>query len=327
MRDMDNLRIVVSKSSSQEEIDAPDTSLGNHSDGAERISQVDSATDPTDSIMTDESASLEDRIMDSPPRVLAENSSKANQGTAPEEFFSMDLCDVPETPSKSGRLKRPSGPSRRSPIPSPILKPILPQKRKRGNVFDFQNGDEEEKEMQQENTNQGNAHMYSIPFTPINRRQPMQLGDLEETSLNSILPPLEDVPPGRGAATIFGHNRLMGRAHDGPLKSKLNPSREDAQGSSKRPRGNGKYPFCTTHATTPQEYSLPLSCESQSAIPQTPRQQRRPTAFDWEEHRLFFEASTANKSFRSAKALALSVERRRAEKTADLSDSIRTAHE
>ncbi|MCJ1247299.1 hypothetical protein MMC30_004513 [Trapelia coarctata] len=327
---VENLQIAASNSSPQGGSSIVETGSGQHSNGTEKTSQVEFTVGSADSIMTDESASLEDGVMESPPRVLAENSSKANQSTMSDEPFSMDLCNVPETPSKS-RLKKPSASIRASTVPSPIFRRTPPRKRKRGSVFDFENDDEEENETQQENTVHDNAHMYSISFTPINRRQPMQLGDLEATRLNTVLPPLEDLfPSTREGATIFGHHRPLGKGHDGPLKSKLSSlisSKGDSQASSKRTGVDGKYPFHTTSTTMPQDSSLPLPAESLSLAPKTPCAQRRPTAFDWDEHELFTEASTVNSSFRSARTLALSIERRRAEKTADLSDSIRTAHE
>lgn len=326
---VENLHIVGSDSSSQGGFNTPDTDSGQPGDGKETTPQVDPLTALLDSLMTDESASLQDRVMESPPRVLAENNSKANQGTvSSEESISIDLCDIPETPSKN-RLKRPAVAIRPSSISSLYSLPILPRKRKRGSVFDLED-DEEENETQQENTTEDDAHMYSISFTPINRRQPTQLGDLEETRLNTVLPPLEELlPPTREVATIFGHHRPVGNGHDGPLKSKVDPqasSKVEPQLSSKRPRAHGKYPFHNTYATVTQESPL-LPAQNEDSAPKTPRAQRRLTAFDWDEHELFTEASTANNSFRSARALALSVERRRAEKAADLSDSIRTAHE
>lgn len=292
---------------------------GEQSSGTCKSLDVNFVEDSTDSIMADECASVEDINPESPPRVLAENSSKANQGTMPEEsFFDVDLCNVPETPSKSC-LRRPSASVRPSLMSS--------RKRRRCSVFDFEDDDteqEEEVESQQKDIPQDNAHMYSISFTPINRRQPIQLGDLDNTRLNSALPPLEElVRPTRGAATIFGHYRPVGKGHDGPLKSKLEPPV-----SRKRSRAIGKYLFHNTCATTTQDSSMLPPIESQNLVPQTPpHPQRNPSMFDWDEHDIFTEASTANRSFRSAKSLALSVERRRAERAADLSDSIRTAHE
>lgn len=291
---------------------------GEQSSGTRKSLDVNFVEDPADCTMADESASVEDISSESPPRVLAENSSKANQGTMPEESFcDMYLCDVPETPSKS-RLRRPSVSLWASPVSS--------RKRRRCSVFDFEDDDkeqEEEVELQQRDIPKDNAHMYSISFTPINRRQPIQLGDLENTRLNSALPPLEEfVRPTRGAATIFGHFRPVGKDHDGPLKSKLDPpvSRE-------RSRANGKYPFHNTYATTTQDSSMLPPIASQNLVPQTPPHPRRNSSmFNWDEHDIFMEASTANRAFRSAKSLALSVERRRAERAADLSDSIRTAH-
>jgi len=316
---VENLHIAASRSSSWEGFDILDTESGEQSNGTRTSLDVGLVADPADSIMADECASVEDISPESPPRVLAENSSKANQGSMPEESFSdMDLCDIPETPSKS-RLSRRSGTVRTSPMSA--------RKRRRCSVFDFEDDDkeqEEEVETQQKDIPQDNAHMYSISFTPINRRQPMQLGDLERTSLNSVLPPLEElVRPARGAATTFGHYRPVGKGHDGPLKSKRDP-----QVSSKTSKGNCKYPFHNTYASTTQDSSMPSPVESQNLVPQTPpHPQRNSSMFDWDEHDLFTEASTANQSFRSAKSLALSVERRRAERAADLSDSIRTAHE
>lgn len=291
---------------------------GEQSSGTRKSLDVNFVEDPADCIMADEGASVEEIIPKSPPRVLAENNSKANQGTIPEEsFYDTYLCDVPETPSKS-RLRRPSASLRAAPMSL--------RKRRRCGVFDFEDDEkeqEEEVELQQEDIPQDNAHMYSISFTPINRRQPIQLGDLENTRLNSALPPLEElVRPTRGAATIFGHYRPVGEGQDGPLKSKL-----DAPVSRKRSRANGKYSFHNTYATTTQGSSMLPPNVSQNLVPQTPSHPRRnPSMFDWDEHDIFTEASTVNRAFRSAKSLALSVERRLAERAADLSDSIRTAH-
>lgn len=304
---VEDLHIAGSGSTSQRGFDVLDT------DSAQDSSDTGSTDPVADSIIADQSASPDNRATESPSRILVNNSSKANQGTRPEELSSsMELCTIPDTPSKN-HLKRPSACTQAS--PSSL------RKRKRGNVFDLGN-DEEEGEIQEEGPVPKYTHMNSISFTPINRRQSMRLGDLQETSLRNLLPPLEQLLPPPGAvATIFGTHKPVGKNHDGPLRSKLDPN-----ASSNTRGGDGKYPFHNNSFAVTTQDSTVLQAENQNIVPQPPPR-RRPTAFDWDEHEVFTEASTVNSSFRSARSLALSVERRWEERVADLSDSIRTAHE
>ena len=159
-------------------------------------------------------------------------------------------------------------------------------------------------------------------YTAVNRRQSMKSGDLHSSKRAIRYPSL-----------VFGDERAS-EGHDGPLISKLHPSFSRAQNTL-----SGKYPFpqpslstLTSSSSIAAIVRAPPARSPETSMAPPPSPHRRVTSFDWAEHSLQVEESMENRGFRSARVFDESIRKRRAAKkdtdtvSADLSDSIRTAH-
>ncbi|MCJ1283026.1 Meiosis-specific serine/threonine-protein kinase mek1 [Xylographa opegraphella] len=162
----------------------------------------------------------------------------------------------------------------------------------------------------------------STNHTAVNGQQAMKLGDLHAHKRAVRYPSL-----------MYG-DTLPSAGYDGPLVSKLKPTPSRAQNPP-----SGKYPFpqpslftFTSSSSIAALTRAPPAqvAETSMAAPALPL--RQVTSFDWDEQNLQTEESMEHRGFRSARAFDESMQKRRAAKTdrdtvsADLSDSIRTAH-
>ncbi|MCJ1434078.1 Meiosis-specific serine/threonine-protein kinase mek1 [Xylographa pallens] len=158
--------------------------------------------------------------------------------------------------------------------------------------------------------------------TAVNRRQSMKLGELHGNKRAIRYPSL-----------MFG-DELASVGHDGPLVSKLNTSFSRVRNTL-----SGKYPFPQPSLSTSTSFSsiaalvkAPSGQSSEKSMAPPASSRRRVTSFDWVEHNLQAEESMEYRGFRSARAFDESIRKRKAAKkdrdtvSADLSDSIRTAH-
>ena len=164
------------------------------------------------------------------------------------------------------------------------------------------------------------SHFFNASFTPINRRQSIKLGGLEILRSPRHFPPVDGVDAPKN--------------HDAPLVSKRIPTTY-----SKSPQT-----IFHSHTTLKDENNMTLRSSLDSEVlrvlkpvgnTQSPPNKRGVTKLNWEEANELVQDDGENREFRSARAFAQSIKRRRKqnglyktekEVPADLTDSIRTAH-
>ena len=247
------------------------------------------------------------------PEVPNENRTKNLPESQDDRIVIQEVQNTQTTPR--GFLKRPKRSILR--LVSPNRSPYgarSPKKRKRLHVFEIDDEDEEET-MESHLSDDG----CDTAFTPINRRESVQLGDLEGSRSES------------GSVREYSKYKAP---HDGPLlikKDTNSPRRKDT-------KKNKYFDEDISAKTSPVEIPNSVSCpEEEEESPGSPTK-RRISVFDYEEAALYLEASKENRLFTTARSFSQAVKKKRAEKLSQLQkeqevlpsgdhgDSIRTAY-